>query len=167
MRRNAQGFTLIELIVVITVLGILASIALPRFIGVQRDARISKLLALNGSIRAASSLAHARCLLDQAATPVGACLPTVASVVSMEGVNNIVTINSYPQAIAGGIIAAAQLDAATDGLTISGGGAGAAQLITVDLTGATAPATCRISYTSPAAAAGSAPVILPPLTAGC
>lgn len=167
MRRNAQGFTLIELIVVITILGILAAVALPRFIGVQRDARVSKLLALNGSIRAASALAHARCLLDQAATPVGACLPTVTSVVSMEGVNNILTFNSYPEASAGGVIAAAQLDAATDGLTITGGGAGPAQLITVDLTGASVPATCRISYTSPAAAAGSAPVIAVPLTAGC
>jgi len=164
MRRTAQGFTLIELIVVITIVGILAAVALPRFINAQRDARIAKLQALNGSIRAASALAHARCLLDQAANPVGPCT-AAGGTANMEGLA-IPMINGYPQANAGGIIAAAQLNAATDGLTISAGGAGAGVAITVDLIGATTPATCRISYTS-AAAAGSAPVIAVPLTAGC
>lgn len=37
--KNKKGFTLIELIVVIAVLGILAAIAVPRFTGVQQNAR--------------------------------------------------------------------------------------------------------------------------------
>lgn len=164
MKRNVQGFTLIELIVVISIVGILASIALPRYIGVQTDARVAKLLALNGSVRASSALAHARCILDQAAVPVGNCTAT-GGTAAMEGLA-VPMLNGYPQAIAGGIIAAAQLDAATDGLTISAGGAGAGSTITVDLAGAPTPATCRISYTS-SVAAGSAPVIAAPLTAGC
>lgn len=164
MRRSAQGFTLIELIVVISIVGILASIALPRFIDAQRDARVAKLLSLNGSIRSASALAHSRCLLDQVANPVGLCT-AVGGTANMEGVA-ISMVNGYPQASAGGIIAAAQLDAGTDALAISAGGAGAAIAITVDLIGATTQATCRISYTS-SAAVGSAPVIAVPLTAGC
>ncbi len=164
MRRPEQGFTLIELIVVISIVGILASIALPRFMNAQRDARIAKVFALNGSIRAAASLAHARCLLDQAANPAGACT-AAGGTAAMEGVA-IPMIDGYPQANAAGIIAAAQLDATTDALTISAGGPGANQLITIDLIGAPTPATCRISYTSPTAA-GVAPVIAVPLTAGC
>jgi len=40
-RANERGFSLIELVVVIAVLAILIAIALPNFLGVQRDARVS------------------------------------------------------------------------------------------------------------------------------
>lgn len=165
MRRSAQGFTLIELIIVITIIGILAAIALPRFINAQQDARIAKTQALFGSLRAAAALAKSRCELDlsRGLTAAGTC-GNAAPAVTMDGLA-VTMVNNYPTANATGIIAAAQMVEANDGLTISAGGAAAGTLITIDTDGATTAANCRISYTS-SAAAGAAPVVAVD-TSGC
>jgi MSHA pilin protein MshA len=164
MKKLNQGFTLIELVIVIAIIAILAAIALPRYIALQRDARAAKIEGVLGAVRSASALARARCELDLAAVVAGGTCTAAGGTANMDGVA-VTMINRYPTANAAGIIAAANLNAAADNIIISAGGAAAGSAITIDAEGATDPATCRITYTAPAA--GNAPVIALTSTAGC
>ncbi|MCL1075321.1 prepilin-type N-terminal cleavage/methylation domain-containing protein [Shewanella dokdonensis] len=61
--RKQQGFTLIELVVVIIILGILAVVAAPKFLNLQSDARVSALQGLKGAIQGANSLVYSKAAL--------------------------------------------------------------------------------------------------------
>jgi MSHA pilin protein MshA len=148
-----KGFTLIELVIVITIIAILAAIALPRYIAMQVDARAAKMEAIFGSIRTAAVLAKARCELDRAASAAAACAAG-AGTVSMDGVNNVAMVNFYPAATAGGIDVAANIDAVNDGMTVAGVGP---RTYTANGVAAANVTTCRVTYN--AAAANVAPVI--------
>lgn len=90
MRSNVKqgGFTLIELVVVITILGILAAFAVPRFVALEGEARSASAQALGGSLRSAAALAHAMQLATGTADNGS---------VDMEG-NTIDLANGYPDA---------------------------------------------------------------------
>ncbi|MGZ9899213.1 prepilin-type N-terminal cleavage/methylation domain-containing protein [Shewanella gaetbuli] len=61
--KKQQGFTLIELVVVIVILGILAVVAAPKFINLQGDARLSTLAGMKGAIQSANSLVYSKASL--------------------------------------------------------------------------------------------------------
>lgn len=61
--KRQQGFTLIELVVVIVILGILAVTAAPRFLGTQKDARIAALHGLKGAMQSASNIVHGKAIV--------------------------------------------------------------------------------------------------------
>ena len=64
-RKSSAGFTLIELIIVIVILGILAVTAAPRFINITGDARESVLNGLAGSLKSAAALQHDLAIINQ------------------------------------------------------------------------------------------------------
>lgn len=70
---NQAGFTLIELGIVITIIGTLAAVAAPRFIAMQRDARIAKLYSARGAVSVASTLVHAALIAKNSVPDVYPC----------------------------------------------------------------------------------------------
>ena len=64
--RNQEGFTLIELVVVIVILGILAATALPRFINVTNQAHSAAVAGAGGGFGSAVALVHAKWVADGA-----------------------------------------------------------------------------------------------------
>ena len=62
--RQSKGFTLIELVVVIVILGILAVTAAPRFLNIQDDARNSALSGLKGAMLGATSIVYGKAAIE-------------------------------------------------------------------------------------------------------
>lgn len=149
MKYQQTGFTLVELVVVIVILGILAATALPRFINVSSDARISAVQGAAGGLRSAVAVVQSRYRTSGTFTsPVTMADGTTVAV-------SAGATGGFPTGATGGIDSAMNCESATvcAGMTIA-----LAAASTWRPSGGSA--TCQASYT---AATGAVTIV----TTGC
>lgn len=73
-KKSQQGFTLIELVMVIVILGILAAVAIPRFIDLAGNAQQAAVQGVAGSLGSASPINYAGCSAVGNIPEVGKCI---------------------------------------------------------------------------------------------
>lgn len=166
MKKNNQGFTLIELIIVIVILGILAVTAAPRFLDLTGDARASTVDALEGSIQGAANIVNAKFLVAGLSTSNEAAANSTVDINNDDAGSagtrfndNIEVENGFPSVQTTGLLRALDIDTAEYIPVLNNTTAASATAVRFYPEGVTAGAAgsfangadCYVSYTEAAA----------------
>jgi MSHA pilin protein MshA len=151
------GFTLIELIIVITILSILAIMVIPKYIDLTKDSRISVIRGLAASVQEGSSTAAAQCLI----TP--GCFATGMTWLLTIGPGHYQMWNGYPDA--GDTVGGNEIDTLISTSNQFSVSINSPDTTLWQLTSAPTPANCAVQYKE--AANANTPPIITVLTAGC
>lgn len=114
MKKQA-GFTLIELVIVIIILGILAVTAAPKFLNLQDDAKKAAANGVLAAVQSSAQLVYSRAVLDGKEKD-----ETGNATVSGAGSTTIKIFAGYPKASKDGIEAAINLDGGWSGANVAG-----------------------------------------------
>lgn len=164
MKKSNRGFTLIELIIVIVILGILAVTASPRFLDLTGDARASTVEGLEGSIKGAASITYSKAIIQGVTGPTGSVdvLNNDSTSDADRFDDNIAVVNGYPRASAvNGVIDQDDFTAVYNNATVAN--ATEVRFYPSGVTAGTAAtfangADCYVTYTN-AASANAGPTV--------
>ncbi|ENC9556674.1 prepilin-type N-terminal cleavage/methylation domain-containing protein [Aeromonas hydrophila] len=109
MKKQA-GFTLIELVIVIIILGILAVTAAPKFLNLQDDAKTAAASGVLAAVQSSSQLVYSKAALNGVETAPS------ASISSSDG-TDINVAYGYPDASSNGIAKAVTIDGSWQGVS--------------------------------------------------
>jgi len=99
--KKQNGFTLIELVIVIIVLGILAATAVPKFINLQDDAKKSAMKGVEAAVHSAANIVYSKAAIDGVETTAGESVSAAGSTVAIN--------YGYPTATSAGIVSAIEV----------------------------------------------------------
>lgn len=157
--QKQQGFTLIELVVVIIILGILAVVAAPKFLNLQGDAKVSTLQGMKAALQGANSMIYSKAVISGQEKVNGDSTNNIDT--DGNGTADLIAVYGYVKADATELAKVLEIDANDWNIEAPASGVSTTSTIIIYRSDSTTPTTeastqCFLGYAS-AASVGAQP----------